>query len=267
MTKTIPILCGSVAGKPSPLGVKMHDAGYVALGLPMKYLAIGTDDLSSIVSSVRNLEFRGLGVSMPFKQEIIKYLDVVTPEVESIGACNTVVNVNGKLSGYNTDYRGAMQAIEECSVVKTLHRAVIIGAGGVARAIAYGLKEKGLDVYIAGRNANSSSKLVEDLKLSGSVPLEKQGDIKADLVVNATPIADIVDCPVVLNVHEHAKVLLDVVFQVKNTQLTSEAERLGLEVARGWRMLLLQGAEQFKLYTEQTPPIEAMSVVLSEALA
>src|SRR5687767_6319129 len=102
MIRTRPTLCGSVSGNPSSLGVAVHTAGYRELGLDYTYVALGTETLDPVVSLVRQLGFRGLGVSMPFKQEILRFLDDTTPEVRAIGACNTVVHDAGRLIGHNT---------------------------------------------------------------------------------------------------------------------------------------------------------------------
>ncbi len=150
MNRTIPVLCCSVAANPSPLGVKLHNAGYEALGLDYRYFAIGAADIEPVLQCMRTLAIRGLGVSMPHKQAVIPFLDEVSQDVQAIGACNTVVQENGRLYGYNTDWVGALGAIDEAGS-GGLHSAVIIGAGGVARAIAYALKNK------ANSTPNSSS--------------------------------------------------------------------------------------------------------------
>lgn len=265
MVETIPLLCGSVAGKASPLGVKLHDAGYKALNLDYKYIAIGTEDLTSVMISVQELRFRGLGVSMPFKQQILRHLDEITKEVQATGACNTVVIRDNHFTGYNTDWRGALAALDE-AVTTRLENATIIGSGGVARSIAYGLKQRGLKVYIAARSVMRRSELVETLELDGECSLEKQGQYGSSLIVNATPVAEYPESPVNLMQHPHGEILLDVVFQKKETPLDAEALRRGLRVVPGWRMLLHQALGQFELYTGHRAPSAEMEAILSEAL-
>lgn len=265
MTETVPFLCGSVAATSSPLGVKLHDAGYAALGLPFKYVAIGTTNLESVVKAVKALNFRGFGVSMPFKQAIIPFLDEVTPEVSAIGACNTVVVRDGRLVGHNTDWQGALSALDEAGGL-SIRTAVIVGSGGVARAIAYGLKQKNIEVFVAARSEEKRKQLVKDLKLSGEDSIENQGKFRAQLVINATPLADLPNVPVNLSFHTNGEVLLDVVFQKKQTPLVKAASEQGWRVAPGWRMLLHQALRQFELYTEKKPPVSVMERVLAEAL-
>lgn len=272
MTSTIPALCGSITGKPNPFGVKVHEAGYAALGLAYKYVSIGTDDLAAVVSAFRTLGVRGFGVSMPFKQEIISLIDDVSDEVRDIGACNTVVATDGRLHGENTDWSGALAALQEVKQdaeqeVDGLdgRSAVIVGAGGVARAIAYGLKRSGYQVFIAARNLDAANALVQALSLNGATSLEHQGQFDAVLIVNATPATDL-GGPVDFEQHSRATVFLDVIGHQKSTPLTNEAKCRGLRVALGWRMRLHQACRQFELYTGHPPPVQVMSDALSQAL-
>ncbi len=264
MTSTIPTLCGSVTGKPNPFGVKIHEAGYRALGLDYKYVSIGADQLPPVVHALRVLRFRGFGVSMPFKQQIISLIDEISDEVKTIGACNTVVAVDGRLRGENTDWTGGLAALKEVDSLSG-SSAVIIGAGGVARAIAFGLKRSGYKVYVSARNADAARALVCDLALDGDCALEQQGAFETDLVVNATPDAGL-DGPVDLEKHPRATALLDVIGDRKLTPIANEASRRGLRVAAGWRMRLHQALRQFELYTGHPAPEQVMSKALEDAL-
>lgn len=262
---THPILCGSVAGKASKIVVALHDAAYAALQLDFKYVAVGSANLTEVVDGFRALQFRGFGVSMPHKTSVISLLDIVSEEVKTIGACNTVVQRNGQLHGYNTDWRGAIDALSEAGV-RNPKSAMILGSGGVARAIGYGLRSIHCDVWIASRNAEAGHKLAQDLRLAGSVPIAKQGSVPVDLVINATPMSDSANGPTILSEHKAAKALLDVVFSPKETPLVAQARNRGLLVAPGWRMLLHQALHQFRLYTDREPPKEQMSKVLETTL-
>ena len=265
-TMTFPTVCGSVAGKASRLGVALHEAGYRSLGLDYRYIAIGTDDLATTVSGVKALGWRGFGVSMPFKVAITSHLDIVSPEVSTIGACNTVVHEDGGWTGYNTDWRGALDALAEAGV-KRPGTALIVGAGGAARAIAYGLSSTGCQVTIAARNQGAGQRLCTELGLSGCVHLEDQSSQRYDVLVNATPVATIANGAVDLTALKNAEALLDVVFSPRDTELVARARSLGLQVAPGWRMLLHQALHQFRHYTGQAPPVQAMETVLRDSLA
>lgn len=264
--ESFPILCGSVAGTASKLGVALHDAGYQALGLDFKYIAFGTDDIGLAVEGFRKLGFQGFGVSMPHKQSVMKHVDDVSDDVKKIGACNTVVCDNGRLVAHNTDWRGALDALKEAGA-NVGGTAAIVGSGGVARAIAYALSASGANVYICSRNKSEGREIVKRFNLKGWKPIEKQGETGADLVVNATPLATTSETPVRLNDYEHAKSLLDVVFSPLETELVKEAKKRSLAVAPGWRMLLHQALHQFRLYTGEEPPAEEMGKVLERAFS
>jgi shikimate dehydrogenase len=264
ITTTIPTLCGSIAAKASPFGVALHEAGYKALGMDWRYVAIATDDLRATVASCRTLQFRGLGISMPFKLPILQFVDEVSDDVREIGACNTVVSVDGRFHAHNTDWSGALDALKEASALDG-SRAVIIGAGGVARAIAWGLKKSGYAVTIAARNLDAARSLVNDLALDGVVAIDRQGDANADLIVNATPWAES-GGPVDLDRHPRATALLDVIGHRKTTPLVQLARDRGLRVAAGWRMRFHQGRRQFEMYTGRTAPVDVMSAALESKL-
>jgi shikimate dehydrogenase len=259
-----PVLCGSVAGVASKLGVALHDAGYRELGLDFKYVAFGTDDIGAAVDGFRRLGFRGFGVSMPHKVNVVDLVDEVNEDVATIGACNTVVNDNGKLSAFNTDWRGALDALAEAGCTKP-KKALVVGSGGVARAISYGLTTMACEVVISSRNEKLGQNTVAELNLHGWLPLVSQGDFEADLVINATPVSEVSGAPLRLELHPNAAALLDVVFSPKETELIAEARSKGLVVAPGWRMLLHQALHQFHLYTGKPAPMEAMSRVLEKA--
>ena len=197
---------------------------------------------------------------MPHKRPIIPLLDEVDDDVAAIGACNTVVNDGGALRGHNTDWKGALLALDEAGI-EGLRTAVIVGAGGAAHAIAYALKQRGLRVSVAATPFADAELLVRKMDLASALPLEEQGSAGADIVVNATPVA-----AVRLAAHERARVLLDVVPDGVRTEMVRQAERQGLRVAPGWRMLLHQAALQFTLYMEVPAPLQVMERSLLDVL-
>lgn len=253
-----PTLCGSVSGLASRIGVALHDAGYLSLGLDYKYIAFGTNDIEEAVRGFRTLGFKGFAVSMPHKSTVINFLDEISDDVSAIGACNTVVNNGGKLIGHNTDWRGAIDAIKETGC-HTPKDAIIFGSGGAAMAIAYGLKKLDCKVIITSRNEYSGKKIVENLNLDGWLPLNKQGEYNSSLLVNATPASTIKEMPIKLCQHAAASLLLDVNFTKRSSDIILAAKSNGITVIPGWRMLLHQSLYQFQLYTGEYPPIRVMS--------
>ncbi|MCG8104210.1 MAG: shikimate dehydrogenase [Candidatus Thiodiazotropha endolucinida] len=264
--RTIPTMCWSVAANPSPLGVKMHNAGYSAAGVDFTYIATGADDISDVIKLVRKAGVRGLGVSMPHKQSVIHELDEISEAVESIGACNTVVNTDGHLVGHNTDWIGAWRAIEEAGL-SNVRSAVVVCSGGVARAIIYALRKNNIDVAIVARNEEVASGLANEFGVNYVGRPEKDATYNGELVINATPVNEVEEWPLRLNQFENARGFFDVFFGKLTPPLCADAKERGWIGVPGWRMLLLQGVGQFELYTGTTCPVQAMADVLEAALA
>ena len=120
----------------------MHEAGYRALGLAFTYVPFEVQDLAGAIAGMRALGIRGFGVSQPYKQAVMPLLDALEPVAARIGAVNTIVNTDGRLVGHNTDWIGAAHALEEARPLGGA-RVLLVGAGGAARAIAFGLHERG----------------------------------------------------------------------------------------------------------------------------
>ena len=199
---------------------------------------------------------------MPFKTAIIPRLSRVSDDVASIGACNTVVfDPDGSMTGYNTDWIGVRDSLAEADY--RAKRAVVVGSGGVARAIAYALAQSGTEVLIRSRNEAAGLSLVEDLDLSGNSPLDGSPLAGIDLVANATSDSTAAG-PVNLSEYPDAQAVFDVAFTSPTTPLTIEAEARGLKAVPGWRMHLHQAMQQFRLYTEEEPPMDVMAAVLTE---
>ncbi len=265
MTNTIPSLCASVAGKASGLGVAIHDAGYRALNLSFKYVAIETADLRETVRALKALNVRGFGVSMPYKADVIRLLDRVSDDVTTLNACNTVVNDSGRLHGFNTDWRGAMDALTNSGVTSP-SRALVVGSGGVARALVLALKTLGWHVTVSARNRATAKDLCSRFGLGKPLPYPPPADNEVKLIVNATPDASYPNGSINLDHFRGASALFDVVFTPPKTSLAEAGQKRGLVVVPGWQMLLHQAAHQFKLYTGREAPIDAMKTALKELL-
>src|SRR5690348_12496878 len=148
-------LCGSLSRFPVGTGAAMHNAGYRALDLPFTYVPFKVVDLAGAITGMRALGIRGFGISMPFKQDVIPLLDGLDPLAARIGAVNTVVNDDGRLTGHNTDASGAARAVEEARPLAGA-RVLLVGAGGAARAIAHAAADRGARVTIANRNVDKA---------------------------------------------------------------------------------------------------------------
>jgi shikimate dehydrogenase len=251
----------------------MHEAGYAALGLPFVYVPFEVEDLAASLAGMRGLGIRGFGVSHPFKQDVMPLLDVIDPIAARIGAVNTVVNLGkGRLAGYNTDWTGAVKALEEKRPLGGA-RVLLLGAGGAARAIAFGLHERGARVTVANRDRARAAAVAADTGATALPFAEAERASEYDVAINATTIGqkDQGDAstlsPIPAGALREGLVVMDIVYKPTETPLIALAARRGAVAIHGGRMLLHQAAAQFELYTGASAPLDAMEAAQRRALA
>lgn len=256
-------LCISVAQRPSNFGTALFNAGFRKLNINYVYKAFNLrpGDLPMALAGVRALRIRGCGVSMPFKTETVNYMDSLDSLAEKIGAVNTVVNTAGRLRGYNTDCWGARQVLKKIKGLEN-KKVVMLGAGGVAQAIACALVTLGAsDVTVVNREAPAGKSLVRKWGFSGYLPWRKRNGVAGDVLINATPVGmapHSQHCPVSEDVVDRFSVIMDVVINPLETRLMKLARRRGRRVVPGYEMSLWQAARQFELYTGRAAPVKVM---------
>ncbi|MFQ5872260.1 MAG: shikimate dehydrogenase family protein [Dehalococcoidia bacterium] len=261
-------LCISLSEKPSNFGCTVHNAAFQARGLNFLYKAFGVYDIENALKGVRALGIRGCGVSMPFKEAVIQYLEEVEPIAQEIGAVNTVVNDGSRLTGYNTDWEGAVNAISDAYDVKN-KEVVLIGAGGAARAIGFGLvRTRVKELRIINRTDERGRELADRLGAT-FVPWCWLSLIGGDLLINATPVGMVPNTEItVVNADVMAKfqAVFDVVASPLITRMVEKARGLGLLAIAGYKMSLHQAAKQFELYTHCDAPLDVMEESLRQYL-
>ncbi len=263
-------LCGSLSRVASPLGRSMHEAGYRALGLAYTYVPFEVRDLAGAVTGMRALGIRGFGVSQPFKEQVVALLDALDPVAGRIGAVNTIVNDDGRLVGHNTDWIGATRALEEARSIPGA-RVLLLGAGGAARAIAFGLRERGAVTTIANRDRARAERLAGDIGARAADLDEARRAADYDIVVNATAVGqsgsgETAASPVPAESLRAGQVVMDIVYKPVRTRLVETAGDRGATVIHGGRMLLHQAAAQFELYTGRPAPLSALEAALKLAI-
>lgn len=252
----------------SPL---MHNAAFEDRGLDMCYLAFDVlpADLPDAVKAIKALNMLGVNITVPHKVNVMPQLDKINTEARFIGAVNTVVNKDGKLTGHNTDGLGFMSSLSEQKISADSKDILIIGAGGASRAVSYYLSEKASNLSLYDIDRPKAEKLVNDLgKIRKNVSLisDIKNIGKPDIIINATPLGLHVDDPLPLN-PEHIKsemVVYDLVY--KNTNFLQEAEKRGAKTLDGSAMLLWQGVLAFELWTGVKPPVDVMRQVLLSSI-
>jgi shikimate dehydrogenase len=263
-TKIFGILGRPVAHSLSPA---MHNAAFGHLKINAVYVAFPVTDLAPSVAGLKGLGIGGVSVTIPFKEEIIPLLDEIDPQAAKIGAVNTVVNRHGRLTGYNTDWVGAMTALTAKISLKGRH-VLILGAGGASRAIAYAIIQAGGRVTLTDVDMGRAEALGRDLGAEAISP-EALETCPATILVNATPVGmtpDLEGIPINPDLLGRFDVVMDIVYQPLTTRLLKEAEARGVATIDGLQMLIHQGAAQFLLFTGQAAPTEVMAQAAYEAL-
>ena len=248
-------LCISLAGRPSNIGTRFHNFLYEELGLDFVYKAFTTNDLPAAIAGIRGLGIRGCGVSMPYKEACIPYLDELDVSAESLQSVNTIVNDAGRLRAYNTDYIAVRKLLDRHEVSRSLTFA-IHGSGGMAKAVAGALYDAGFrSGIVLARNQATGAQLADSY---GYAWRQRLGDLRPGLLVNVTPIgmaggveAETLAFP--LDVIDSAEVVFDVVALPPETPLIRYARSQGKPVITGAEVIALQAAEQFALYTGIRP--------------
>jgi shikimate dehydrogenase len=256
-------LCMSLAARPGTFGSRFHNHLYEALGLDYVYKAFTTTDLEGAVRGIRALGIRGCAVSMPFKEDVIPLLDGLRDSAAAIDSVNTIVNDDGTLLGYNTDYSAVRTLVQPLARAPFLLR----GSGGMAKATATALVDAGfVEGVIVARNLAKGSKLAAALGCAWQAEGEAS---RAAVLVNVTPLgmtgADAEALAFTPAQVEAAEVVIDVVAKPVETPLLRLARALGKPVVTGAEIAKLQALEQFVLYTG-VRPTEAQ-VAAAEAYA
>lgn len=268
MAGTNPVLCGSIAGNPGRFGVAMHTAAYRALGLNYVYVAFGTEDTAGAAAAMRSLGIRGLGVTMPHKIRIMRFLDAIDETARVIGAVNTVLNDDGVLTGHNVDWIGAVRALREQAPLAGKHAAVV-GAGGGARSIVHGLLSEECAVTLYNRSEDNGRALAGSMGVPfGGAPEDLMDGGPCDILAHATPVGfhDPNAMLVPAGALRPDLVVFDAVPVPVDTRLLREARSRGCVTIPGVRMQLHQAACQFELYTGVTPDLAVMERALHEAM-
>jgi shikimate dehydrogenase len=272
------------------LSPRMHNAAFKTLGLNFAYvpLPVMPDRLEDAVRGLGALGFTGANVTVPHKHAVLPFVDELSPVAAAVGAVNTlVVTPDGTIAGHNTDVYGFMAALREAGWPgdsSSGRRALVIGAGGAARAVAYGLRQAGAEVWIANRSFGRALELCEALKavpaaddcapkntLSAHRFPEELASLAsaADLIVNTTSLGlhvdDLLPWDAVVPFQNH-QLVCDLVPAANVAGLTpflDLAASGGARVLNGLGMLLYQGARAFELWTGMEAPL----AVMREALA
>lgn len=248
-------LCMSLSARPGNFGLRFHNHLYEQLGLNFYYKAFSSQDLSGAVAGIRALGIRGCGVSMPFKEACIALVDELDPSAAAIQSINTIVNTQGHLKAYNTDYIAIAQLLQTHAVPKTSTFA-LRGSGGMAKAVASALRDGGYkNGVIVARNEKAGRALASALGYEWQPQL---GEQRPQMLINVTPIgmtggAEADQLAFEPDAIAAAETVFDVVAIPSQTPLIVHAHGQGKKVITGLEVIAIQALEQFVLYTGVRP--------------
>jgi len=254
------IIGNPVSHSLSPL---MHNAAFAELGENSVYLPFPVADIKAGMEGIKALGVKGVSVTIPHKETVIPLLDAIEEIARRIGAVNTIVvkESGGKkrLCGSNTDWLGATRALAE-KIQLSGTNVVLLGAGGSARAIGFGLRQLGAQVVLCSRTESRGRALATDLGCHWH-SLQDAATLTGDVLVNATsvgmqPAHDV--SPVPHEILSRFQVVMDIVYAPLETRFLREAKEAGCQVINGLEMLLYQGVAQLELWTGKPAPVELM---------
>ena len=276
-TKNLGVMGWPIAHSLSPVlqNAAIEEAGldYVYISLP-----VPPEKLKEAVAGLRAMQFTGWNVTIPHKQAIMAELDAVDEDARIIGAVNTVVNRAGHLTGYNTDCIGFMQPLAQQGFLPKGKEATILGAGGAARAVIWGLlRAKVKRITLGVRNPAKAARLAEEFAAYGEIQVLHWEDSAfaehlavTDLLVNTTPLGMYPHVegmpPVDWTKLKKDALVYDIIYTPERTRFLSEAQAHGHAIINGEGMLAGQGAAAFTLWTGVAPDLALMKRALREEL-
>lgn len=248
-------LCMSLSGRPGNTGTRFHNYLYEKLGLDFVYKAFSTTDIEHAVKGIRALGIRGCAVSMPFKESCMAFVDELSESARAIDSVNTIVNDDGFLRAYNTDYIAISKLIAAYKL-KPEQSVLIHGSGGMGKAVIAAFCDAGFDkVTILARNQKAGTELAAKYHCSY---LPVMDDVPRDIIVNVTPIgmaggseSQQLSFPEATILAAHT--VFDVVALPVETPLINYARIAGKQTISGAEVITLQAVEQFELYTGVRP--------------
>jgi len=239
----------------------LHHAAYAVMGIDGVFVAFDVPPvaLEDAMRGVRALGVRLLAVSLPHKEAVMALVDEVDEAARAIGAVNTVVRQGERLVGHNTDWLGVVRPLERERALRGA-RAVVLGAGGTARAAVHGLLVRGARVTVLNRTPARAEALARALGAMGAGSLDDLADLEFDVLVNTTRVGMREDAsPVPPQALTPGSVVMDAVYDPPETRLLREARERGARTVGGKWMLVLGVAEQIRLWTGREPPLDAMA--------
>jgi len=249
------------------LSPQMHNAGYKAVGIDDQFVYVACHvkitDIEALIQGIKALGIHGISCTIPHKRAVMPYLDSIDETAKKIGAVNTIVNNNGILQGYNTDWLGVITPLEQITSLKN-KTVALLGAGGAARAVAFGVTKQGARLTIFNRTKEKAQSLAKEFHAEAFSLDQIQKIRTVDIIINTTSVglhSHENETPVPKKYLNNKQIVFDAVYGKKDTRLITEAKQQGAQTITGKAMLFYQGLAQFKLFTGYDAPEEAIKQV------
>jgi shikimate dehydrogenase len=245
----------------------MHRTAYGEMGIAARYKAYRVDKAGEIVHMIKSMGIDGASVTLPFKEAILPFLDEITTGARTIGAVNTIINREGRLTGDNTDWIGLVRDLKDHLQIKGKTFA-ILGAGGMARAAVFGLLQEGGIPVIFNRTAERGEALARAFH-SQSLPIESLEGFRAEAMIQTTPVGMVPDTektPLKREILSNFRYVMDVIYNPPATKLLRDAQESGCLTFNGVGLFVRQGAEQIRIWTGRKPPLTVMRQTVLAAL-
>ena len=237
---------------PHSLSPKIHNTLFKALDIEGAYklFEVEKEDLGKAIDSLKILKIKGVNVTIPYKQDVMKYLDFISEEAKKIGAVNTIYLNDGKLYGYNTDYFGFGTIIKNNNIKVKDSIAMVLGNGGAAKAVITYLLDEGIKkIYLVSRKSKDNSGYDDDRIECKSY--EEIVHIKGDILINSTPLGmypHIDETPVHEDIISNFNALIDIIYNPKETKFLKIGKALNKKVCGGIEMLVGQAIKAEEIW-------------------
>lgn len=231
---------------------EIHSSLFDKINMDAHYHLFEVDkkDLGQVVKSMKVLKIKGLNVTIPYKLDVMNYLDCISEEAEAIGAVNTIAIEDGKTIGYNTDYFGFGHMLNKFNIELEGKAAVLLGAGGATKAVYHYLLNHGSkEIIIVSRNKSKNEEYYNNAQIIDYDGLKELKD--RDIVINCTPVGmypKVDESPIEKELLKNFKVAVDLIYNPEKTKFLLEAETLGLKAVNGLYMLVSQAIKAEELW-------------------
>lgn len=249
------------------LSPKIHKRVFELLNIEGAYklFQIPKCKISCLGDSLKLLDIKGVNVTIPYKKDVMEQLDSISKEAEDIGAVNTILNKDGKLYGYNTDYFGFGKLLDVNGIETKDKIAVVLGNGGAAKAVITYLLDNGVrKLYLVSRNKDKDNKSKEKVSL---IDYEDLKDIKGDILINTTPIGmypNISESIVSKDIIDNYEALVDLIYNPRFTEFLKIGNELGKKTCDGLYMLVGQGIKSQEIWQDRVISLDIINEIYKE---